>query len=265
MAILTATYGSDVMKRQISFRVFLPVDNTIPGSFSYANPPTQKYRTLYMLHGLTNDAAEWLLSSPLKRLAQERNLAVVMPSGENSFYVPGLAPNSDYGQLVGQEIVDMSRRMFPLSTRREDTFIGGVSMGGFGAVRNGLKYAETFSKVLSFSAAIHMFEFEPGDALRPMVCHEDMVMGDFNTARLTDKNPAVCLTELEDRVRAGETAFPEIYMICGTEDGLIDANRSFKEKLERAGVPLCYEEGPGRHDFQFWNQYLPKMLDWMLN
>ncbi len=264
MAILTATYGSDVLKRQVSFRVFLPVDNTIPNSFSYANPPAQKYRTLYMLHGLTCDAAEWFSASPLKQLAKEKNLAVVMPSGENSFYVPGLAPNSDYGQLVGQEIVDMSRRMFPLSGRREDTFIGGVSMGGFGAVRNGLKYAETFSKVLSFSAAIHMFEFEPGDVRRHMVCHEDMVMGAFSEARLTDKNPAVCLTELENRVRTGEAAFPEIYMICGTEDDLIDANRSFKEKLEKAGVPLRYEEGTGRHDYQFWNQYLPKMLNWML-
>ena len=258
MALSTITFFSDVMKRQITFRAYVPVDNG-------QERPAGGYPTLYLLHGLMNDCTEWLRATDIEFLARDRSLAVILPSGENSFYVPGLAPNSDYGELIGREIVEVSRKLFPLSKRREETFIGGVSMGGFGAIRNGLKYADTFSRILSFSAAIHMFEFEPGDARRHMVCHEDLVMGDFADARNTDRNPAVCLEALKARVDGKAGSFPEIYMICGTEDDLIDANRSFRDRLLSAGAPVRYEEGPGRHDFQYWRSNLPGMLDWMLN
>ena len=192
MALIKVTYASDVMKRQISLSAYIPIDNGQPR-------PEYGYRTLVMLHGLTADGSSWIRESDIEAMARERNLAVLFPSGENSFYVQGLAPNSDYGELVGREIVEFARGLFPLSARREDTFIGGLSMGGFGALRNGLKYADTFARVISFSAAIHMFEFEPGDPRRHMVCHEDMVMGDYAAARQTDRNPAVCLEALKAR------------------------------------------------------------------
>lgn len=257
MALIKVTYASDVMKRQISLSAHIPIDNGQPR-------PEYGYRTLVMLHGLTADGSSWIRESDIEAMARERNLAVLFPSGENSFYVQGLAPNSDYGELVGREIVEFARGLFPLSARREDTFIGGLSMGGFGALRNGLKYADTFARVISFSAAIHMFEFEPGDPRRHMVCHEDMVMGDYATARQTDRNPAVCLEALKARVDAGEGSYPGIYMICGIDDDLIDANRSFRDRLLAAGVPVRYREGPGRHDFAYWNANLPDLLDWML-
>lgn len=258
MALINVANASDELKRQVSFLAYLPIDNGLP-------VPEAGYRTLVMLHGLTGYDASWIKSSDIEALARERSLAVIFPNGENSFYVPGLAPNSDYGALVGREILDFARRLFPLSHRRDDTFIGGVSMGGFGAIRNGLKYADTFSKVISFSAAIHMFEFEPGDVRRHMVCHEDLVMGDFAAARETNKNPAVCLRELQARVESGNARFPEINMICGTDDDLIDANRSFRDKLLTAGAPVRYEEGPGRHDMKYWNPNLPAMLDWLID
>ena len=168
-----------------------------------------------------------------------------------------------YGKKGAQYLIpnefDLHPEIAPLEARP-----GCVCMGGYGALRNGLKYADTFARVISFSAAIHMFEFEPGDPRRHMVCHEDMVMGDYAAARQTDRNPAVCLEALKARVDAGEGSYPGIYMICGIDDDLIDANRSFRDRLLAAGVPVRYREGPGRHDFAYWNANLPDLLDWML-
>ena len=84
-----------------------------------------------------------------------------MPSGENSFYVDQLVPNNNFGAYIGRELVEMSRRMFPLSHRREDTFLAGFSMGGFGAIRNGLKYYDTFGYIAVLSGALQVFEAPP--------------------------------------------------------------------------------------------------------
>ena len=262
MAIVTMSYRSTLLARDITFKAYLPIDRPVEGGFAYRGP-VKPFRTLYLLHGLTKDCSDWLNSTRIERISRNNNLAVIFPNGENSFYVNGLAPNSDFGRLIGEELVDFTRSVFPLSTRREDTYIGGVSMGGFGALRNGLKYAERFSKIISFSAAIHMFEFEPGDTRRQMVVGEDGVMGDYWEAVKTDKNPAVCLENLVKAVKAGDKSFPEIYMICGLQDGLIFANRTFSAKLKEAGVPLIYEEYDGKHEFEFWNQHVARMVEWL--
>ena len=113
MALTTITYASDVMKRQITFRAYLPVDNGQP-------VPAGGYRTLVLLHGLMGDSSQWIVEGDIEPQARARNLAVLLPSGENSFYVQGLAPNSDYGELVGQEILRVARKLFPcLSSERK--------------------------------------------------------------------------------------------------------------------------------------------------
>ena len=264
MALITMSYRSDLLKRNIVFRAYLPVDRPTEEGLAYKKEGTEKFRTLYLLHGLTNNQDDWINSSRIERIARNHNLAVIFPNGENSFYVNGLGPNSDFGRLIGQELVDFTRKVFPLSDKREDTFIGGVSMGGFGAIRNGLKYADTFSRIISFSAAIHLLEFEPGDPRRQLVCNEDQVMGPYREAVKSDKNPAVCLHQLQEKVEQGRTSYPQMYMICGLQDSLIDANRSFHEKLVKAGVPVIYREYPGKHEFEFWNQHVETMITWLM-
>lgn len=83
---------------------------------------------------------------------------MVMPSGDNAFYVDQPKGHNNYGEYIGQELVRLTRKMFPLSRKREDTFIGGLSMGGYGALRNGLKYSDTFGAVIALSGA-HEWDF----------------------------------------------------------------------------------------------------------
>ena len=138
MALLQVEFRSQTLKRIVPFNVILPTEK-------FKGP----YPTLYLLHGLTDNCSAWLSNTRIRMWAEESGLAVVMPSGENSFYMDVLVKDGclgDFGEYIGRELVEITREMFPLSDKREDTFIAGLSMGGFGACRNGLKYCETFSK-----------------------------------------------------------------------------------------------------------------------
>ena len=97
---------------------------------------------------------DWVCGTRIQAWAQDRNLAVVMLSGENKFYVDNPVSNEMYGTFIGKELVDFTRRSFPLSRNREDTYIGGLSMGGFGSIVNGLQNPETFGGGLRLSSAL---------------------------------------------------------------------------------------------------------------
>ena len=160
MAILQVTFLSDTLKRTVSIQVVLPSDKVL--SYGREKAETKPYKTLYLLHGLLGNCTDWVMNTNIQQLAEAHNLAVVMPSCENSFYVDQLLPNNAFGEYIGKELVEITRRMFPLSHKKEDTFIAGLSMGGFGALRNGLKYYDTFGYIAALSAAIQIFE-QPED------------------------------------------------------------------------------------------------------
>ena len=144
--------------------------------------------------------------------------------------------------------------MFPLSDRREDTFIAGLSMGGFGALRNGIKYADTFGYVAGLSSAVHLFEDNADN-----VAGEGQVFGDIAIARKTDKNPKVAL---EDVLQAG-LELPKFYMACGLSDGLLASNRDLHEFLVEHGADVTYIEEPGAHEWDFWDRQIKCVLDWL--
>ena len=154
MAILQVNYVSDALFRMVTLNVILPIDKVDPQG-AYINKG-KKFKTLYLLHGLLGNYTDWVHGTRVQRWAQEHDLAVVMPSADNSFYVNTAAPRNDYGKFIGEELVNVTRMMFPLSDKKEDTFIAGLSMGGYGAMRNGLKYSDTFSHIASFSGALHI-------------------------------------------------------------------------------------------------------------
>lgn len=258
MALLQVNFKSDALHRKVPLQVILPSD-----AESGSERP---FKTLYLLHGLTDNCQAWTSNTRIERWAMERNLAVVMPSAENSFYVDmpvGSSCYGDFGAYVGQELVEMTRKMFHLSPQRENTFIGGLSMGGFGALRNGLKYPDTFGYIACLSGAVHIFEY-PFDEPGRNIIGEDACFGDIRVAALTDKNPRVAAQALFERRKAGgDTPYPKVYIACGTEDYLLKANRSLADFLKANEVDVVYEEGPGKHDWDFWDTYIQKVLEWL--
>ena len=254
MALLQVNYLSKSLFRLVPLNVVLPADKSMPGSSGFSNPRDHKYKTLYLMHGLLGNYTGWITNTRIQRWAEEKNLAVVMPSGDNSFYVEGLAANNDYGDFIGRELVDITRRMFPLSDKREDTFIGGLSMGGFGAMRNGLKYSDTFSHIIALSSALQVLDKDA-----ELIVGENSVFGDLEAARKSDKNPEIAMRNL---LKEGREK-PKIFMACGTEDSLLPSNRRYRDLLLNNGFEVTYHEEPGAHTWDFWDAQIKPFLEWL--
>lgn len=253
MALIQMHFVSHCLQRAVPVQVILPVDKLTPdGKF----PAKKKFKTLYLLHGYLGNCTDWVNGTRLQRWAEERDLAVVMPSGDNAFYVDHPQTGNCYGQFIGRELVEITRRMFPLSRKREDTFIGGLSMGGYGAMRNGLKYADTFGAILCFSGVLQLLEGLPGSVTDR--AFQEGLFGDLTKAAVSDNNPVWLAKKC-----AGRKHLPNIYLACGTEDRLLPHSRSFRTLLEETGFCVTYEEGPGGHDWDFWDTYIKKAIDWL--
>ena len=126
MALAKMDFHSNSLSRIVCFNILLPD--------GLSNEQKSRMKTLYLLHGYCGNHNDWLVYSRISELSTKYNLAVVMPSGENSFYVDGIGEGRYFGQYIGKELVEYTRMVFGLSMKQKDTFIGGLSMGGFGAL-----------------------------------------------------------------------------------------------------------------------------------
>ena len=151
MAYLTFEYKSFALMRGVTIRAYLP-DAAVAGI------DRTPLKTVYFLPGFSADSTEIATYLRLRRQVELKNIAVFLVDGDNQFYVDHPERYMSYSTFAGKEVVEVTRRMFPLSEKREDTYIAGISMGGYGALYNGLKYKETFSKIAAFSPAVDFYQ-----------------------------------------------------------------------------------------------------------
>lgn len=261
MAVLQVTMMSRCLMRTVPVTVVLPADKlTSPGAPERGEKP---FKTLYLLHGVFGSHQDWLFGTRIQRYAEDHDLAVVMPSGDNAFYVDQPAGNNYYGEFIGRELVELTRKMFPLSRKREDTFIGGLSMGGYGALRNGLKYSETFGRVISLSGALHLEEIAARtDNSVPFLqsrAYAEFCFGDLSKLLTSDMNPRY----LAEKAREAGKQLPRVYMACGDRDSLLPANRDCVRFFREQGMDVTFEVGPGGHEWNFWDTYIEKAIAWL--
>lgn len=256
MALIQLTYNSKVLERQVTLNVVLPADKYYKNWGDYEEKPL---KTLYLLHGYNGNFVDWNNNTRVQRYAVERNLCLVMPSGENSFYVD--YSGAEYGKFIGEELVEITRRLFHLSDKREDTFLGGFSMGGYGALRNGLKYADVFSHVVCLSSGSGAFDHMERFQVNAMAKNCRFVQ-ELEAYKDSDRNPDVLLEELAKRKEKDPTfEYPKFYVSCGTEDGLLEDNHELRDKLLKYGYDVTYYEGPGGHEWFFWDGEIKKVFD----
>ena len=252
MAYYRIEYFSKALCRQTSFEMLIPNDQR---EVKEEKPMT----TLFLLHGYTGKAGNWVPEG----LPEKYNFAIVMPTTENGFYLDGLSTGHAYQTLVGVELVNYVRKTFNLARTPKDTFIAGLSMGGFGALHTALAYPETFGKAAALSSALivhgiaHMKPGQDNGVANYDYYHE--CFGDLETVETRDCNPEV----LARKLKAAGKKLPDIYMACGTEDFLIENNRAFHRFLEKEKIAHEYHEGKGVHDMVFWREYIAKAIDWM--
>lgn len=260
MAIIEVNFISKCLMRVVTFNTIIPVDKFGPQA---ENAEQKPLKTLYLLHGIFGNYTDWVNGTRIQAWAEANDLAVIMPSGENRFYLDDEKSGELYGEFIGKELVEFTRKLFPLSDKREDTFIAGLSMGGYGAIRNGLKYAENFGCVIGLSAALVHDTWKDADNSAPIFTfrrnYYESIFGEYDKVKGSDKDPKALLLKLKEEGRP----VPKMYLCCGTEDGLVTANRDFRDFLNENGVDLTYVEGPGKHDWVFWDTYIKKVLDWL--
>lgn len=252
MAFLDVEFYSRSLIRPVTFKMFLPNDPR-------EGEAPENIRTLFLLHGYTGAAGLW----GHEQLAEKYRVALVMPNGENAFYLDGISTGHKYASFLGQELVEYLRRTFGLARRREETGICGLSMGGFGALHTALAYPENFGMAGAMSSALIVHgiaRMKPGDA-NPVANYEYYreCFGDLDRVEESDANPEV----LVEKLKAAGRPLPKIYMCCGTEDFLLEENRRFHRFLTDREVPHVYRESAGGHDGVFWGEYTPKIMEWM--
>ena len=252
MALIQVNYMSKALFRIVPINVILPVDRFDADADRYLMDKDHKYKTLYLLHGLLGNYTDWVSQTRIQKWAEEKNLAVVMPSGDNAFYFKSRTPWDDYETFIGEELPEITRRMFPLSDRREDTFIAGLSMGGYGALRNGIVFSDHFSHVAGLSSALHIFDD----------LSEEANLGLFDNLEEASK------TNLNHKVAAWEMfrnrkEIPRFYMACGRQDDLLKVNMDFRDFLKENGADVTWDEEDAGHDWDFWDSQIRKVLEWL--
>lgn len=262
MAFIQMNLLSKCLMRTVPVNVILPADKLVfPGMPEREDKP---YKTLYLLHGIFGNHMDWGTGTRIQRYAEENDLAVVMPAGENAFYVDRADANDFYGEFVGRELVELTRKMFPLSDKREDTFIGGLSMGGYGAMRNGLKYSDTFGYIVSLSGALLVEDFPKRTNESPLFMerrdYAESCFGDLGAMQESDMNPKWMVKKL----KADGKEIPKVFMACGDQDSLLETNKKMAAFLQEQGVDVIFEVGPGNHEWDFWDTYIKKAVyEWL--
>lgn len=256
MAWLQIDLHSRALHRQVPVNVLLPIDPREPGPL-----PQGPFPTLYLLHGVTDDHTSWLLNTRIAELSARHGVCVVLPAGENSFYLDQADRFALWDTYVGRELVELTRACLPLSRRREDTWIGGFSMGGCGALRNGLKYHATFGAVVALSAALELaYTLESTYDEPNFLFNRGFVeghYGDLEAALHSDRNPLWLIEHLD------REDFPRLFLASGEQDMLSQVQGGVVSALEARGVPVNHCVVPGAHDWDFVNRVLPDALAWL--
>ena len=248
MAHLVVDYYADALGVQTRMHVLLP-----------QRLAAGKAKTLYLLHGMSDDEGTWMRRTSIERYAEEKGLAVVMPDGGLGWYTDmyrGLA----WFRFISEELPALCRRFFPiLSDKREDTYIGGNSMGGYGALKCALRAPRTFSKVISLSGALDAADTAINNTVPATRRYWEDVFGPAEDVSGSENDLFAAATALTDPALR-----PRIYMWCGTEDFLYAQNIRMRDHLRALGYDLTYEESPGDHQWRHWDKKIADALDWLL-
>ena len=249
MALCEVHWSSAVLAKKVGMYVILPEPA--------AGPPP--YATFYLLHGLSDDYTVWLRRTRIEWYVRDLPLIVVMPDGFRGFYTDN-ADGPAYARHMAEELPEFVERHFPAQRSRAGRCVGGLSMGGYGALRLALGYPDRYASANSHSGAVihsHRNAPRPNGPLSPAEFRR--IFGEHPEGSEHD------LLALAQRVQASGSSLPQMLIDCGTEDVLIDDNRTFHRALRQMNVPHEYREFPGAHEWDYWDQHVQDALAFHAN
>ncbi len=237
---------SDALQKMTSAMIILPEGKSGP------------FPVFYLLHGLSDDHTAWVRRTSIERYVEALPLIVVMPNGERSFYTDSKSnPTAAYETYLVSDLISFVDNTFQTLSNREGRVIGGLSMGGYGALKIALKHPDLFCAAVSHSGAAGFASrsFSNGDDewAREWV----PVFGEHPQGGPED---VFALAKKVDR-----TMLPALRIDCGVDDFLIEDNRRFHQHLEDLGIPHEYEEFPGEHNWAYWDIHVQEAIAFFAN
>ena len=232
------------------YRVILPI--------KYAETKDARYPVIYLLHGLTGHYNNWTELTKLVNYASALSSIVVTPEGENGWYTDHSSkPNEKWESYIVNELIPEIDKNFRTTGSREKRAIAGLSMGGYGSLKFGLKYPGKFILVGSFSGALGAASYSekaiPGAIGRTI----DGIFGPIGS----DTRKSNDIFEIVRNLTPEKTkSLPFIYLDCGTEDFLFQNNREFVSLLIEKKIPHEYRQLPGAHNWQYWDKQVQEFL-----
>jgi S-formylglutathione hydrolase FrmB len=207
------------------------------------------YKALYLLHGKRQDHTSWLRRTTLEDKVANLPLAVIMPQAHLSWYAD-MKYGRRYFSFLTRELPQLCENMFNLSPRREDRFIAGLSMGGYGAIKAALAMPETFGGAMSMSGVLDIDKV-----------YDRKDFGNIEQAIGTREEMRGSVCDLfASAGRYPKDADTRFYLCCGTEDSHIESARSFRDHARALGLKVSYDEAPGEHNWAYWESCIPAML-----
>jgi S-formylglutathione hydrolase FrmB len=259
MAHVRCDYFSDVLEVGTSMTVLLPQTTTsqVGVSGARAAAATDGMPVLYLLHGLSDDATAWTRYTSIERYVEPLGLAVVMPQVQRSFYL-NQAHGGRYWEHLTHEVPAVAESFFRLSRAREHTYVAGLSMGGYGAMKWALQQPGRFAAAASLSGALDLAARQRRGALAPDIV--DAVLDGRDVSGTDDD-----LLSLLRRAAShpSSAALPALYVCCGTGDELVTESRSFLEVARDVGSDVRSALSPGGHEWGYWDAAIGRVLRWL--
>ncbi|MBL8024890.1 MAG: esterase family protein [Fibrobacteres bacterium] len=250
MAKIECSFYSYTLKLSTAMTVILPINE---------NTTVQKMPVLWLLHGLSDDHTAWTRKTSIERYAEKRGLAVVMPEAGRSYYTD-MVHGLDYWTFISKELPAIARKLFPLSEKREENFVAGLSMGGYGALKLAFSFPEKYAAAASMSGAVDPYSFltsVKNDKERIDIINN--VFGKLKSIPGSDND----LTALAKKNMRKKIKLPAIYQCCGTGDFLYGDNLRFRDFLKKSNIKAEYKESPGTHEWGYWDASIQDVLRWL--
>lgn len=250
MGLFQCNIYSEELDKNTAFYISTPKPETMELQYDCE----KKYQVLYLLHGGGDDYTKWVRRVPIERITRKYKIAVVAPDASLSYYadIDGVG---NYCKYIGEELPRIVESYFPISNKKEDHFIAGLSMGGFGALKAALNYPENFHAAASFSGAVDVIQCSqlPGE-------NKEVMSYDLETIKESDSD----LIYIIKNMLKNHIKIPRLYQSCGTSDFIYSMNMDFKKEIEGLSEKLdyTYEEWEGVHDWEFWEESLKHALEW---
>lgn len=262
MAFIHLNFFSSALQANTDVNICIPT----PNSDELMNDKDTSYfkddhmfQVLYLLHGAFGDYSDWARLTSIERYAQEYKIAVVMPSAANSFYT-NMRYGVNYLTYLTDELPAFLNSLFPFSSRREDNFTAGLSMGGYGAWKVALTKPSHYAACASLSGALDI------DAVRTQA-KQGEINGPFNWNAINGDEPFAGspddLFALIQNHKAQNIQLPELFMSCGKEDFIYPVNELADERLRKLDVKYTYERHSGVHDWEYWDTHIQRVLEWL--